>query len=337
VASSCGSRKGPLISPATLEEATAVREVLGESARAAADAVRSAGAAAREGLAAAGERARAATAQLQQCVRPLFGDLSEFESAAAAASEQWVLGLDSEAEAEKEEGNRLYAARRFEDALAAYESARRRDPGRAQYASNAAAALAALGRRRDSLSAYCQAAALDARFERPHARLAAACGSAEALEEALSCAMACAAARPDASAARDLVEVMATCLRARAQSRHMFERGRYVEAEAAASEALERCELLRGAAGGGGLPTCPGAAVLLDCRAAARAALHRFGEALADAEAAAAMAPDDAELRRRRDDMVRALNRQAAFSQRVDNRGNVGAVQGAGGVSADLL
>jgi len=228
-----------------------------------------------------------------------------------------------EAEADKEEGNALYAARRYADALAAYEAARRRDPGRAQYASNAAAALLALGRRGEALAAYCAAAALDPGFARPRSRLASLCSSAEGTQEVLEAAMALSAAQPGSAAARDLVELLAAALRARAEARHLFERGRYADAEALQTESLERLELRGGASAG--LVACPGAALLLGGRSAARAAQNRFDEALADLNAALAIAPDDAELTRRREDMVRAVNRARAFGQQADSRGSVGA------------
>ena len=258
-----------------------------------------------------------------------------------------------EAEEAKEEGNRLYAAGRYEDALEQcacrgavrkhsetvlashrYSRARRLDPSAAAYASNAAAALLGLGRRREAVSACCEAASLDACFARPRQRLAAITSSSEALQEALEVTMALSAKRPDwcarrlarwltrgcaacaaltswfpASAAlRELVEQMAISLRARAEGGALFARGRYSDAEALFSEALERLGLLTG-----GAYSAPGVPLLLANRAGSRCAQQRYREALQDCERACVLAPEDVQLRDRRDTTVRALNRATAF------------------------
>lgn len=176
--------------------------------------------------------------------------------------------------------------------------------------SNTAAALLSLGKRKEAISAYCEAAALDASFTRPRQRLTTLCCSGEALEEALTAAMALSAAQPSSGTRRDLVETLAVSLRARAEGGHLFERGRYEQAETLYTEALERLTLLVGT---GGLPCAPGAPLLLGNRAAARMAQERFAEALADCAEALAMAPGEEELEKRREAAEKARARQSAF------------------------
>lgn len=70
-----------------------------------------------------------------------------------------------------------------------YEKAIDADPGKASYLTNAAAALASLGRRRDACDRCLAAAALDPRFERARARLGTLSSTPEGFEDALAAAL----------------------------------------------------------------------------------------------------------------------------------------------------
>jgi len=145
VANTCSGRKGG--NAATLEEVAAVREVLTEQARAAAEAVRGAAEDAAQAVWSAGQQARATAGAVYSSLQLATADPSSQESEQRKATEAWLLGLNpvrlaaltqrgvlhacshaclQEAEACKEEGNRLYAARRFDDALAECAGARAR-------------------------------------------------------------------------------------------------------------------------------------------------------------------------------------------------------------------
>ena len=77
-----------------------------------------------------------------------------------------------------------------------YERAIAADPGKASYLTNAAAALASLGKRRDACDRCLAAAALDPRFERARSRLATLASTSEGFEDALAAAIKAAADRP---------------------------------------------------------------------------------------------------------------------------------------------
>ena len=77
-----------------------------------------------------------------------------------------------------------------------YERAIECDPGKASYLTNAAAALASLGKRRDACDRCLAAAALDPRFERARSRLATLASTTAGFEDALAAAIKAAADRP---------------------------------------------------------------------------------------------------------------------------------------------
>jgi tetratricopeptide (TPR) repeat protein len=77
-----------------------------------------------------------------------------------------------------------------------YERAIDADAGKASYLTNAAAALASLGRRRDACDRCLAAAALEPRFERARSRLGTIASTAEGFEDALAAALKAAAEKP---------------------------------------------------------------------------------------------------------------------------------------------
>ncbi len=78
-----------------------------------------------------------------------------------------------------------------------YRKAMAEDPRRASYVSNAAAALAALGRRREACDACLAAAALDGKFERPRTRLAQLAATPDGFEDAFNAAVQAQQQQPD--------------------------------------------------------------------------------------------------------------------------------------------
>jgi len=195
------------------------------------------------------------------------------------------------------------------------------------YASNAAACLALLGRRREACVACLTALRCEPGFARPRARLAQLCASAEGLEEALAEAQAAAAAAPGSAALAAVLEQLTGAARARAESGALFNRRRFADAERVATAALEAAELVQPV--GVSAPVV-GAAMLLADRSRSRAAQERFRDALRDIEAALAHDPASESLGEQRVVVVRALNRAVAFQKEgLDGRTEAATERGA--------
>jgi tetratricopeptide (TPR) repeat protein len=157
-----------------------------------------------------------------------------------------------------------------------YRKAMTLGPRRASYVSNSAAALAALGRRREACAACIDAISIEPSFERPRQRLGALAATSDGLADCIHAASAAAAAAPECHVIGNVLEQATWASRARADGAALFARGQYMAAEAAFSDGIERGEITQPF----GFPAAPGAALLLYNRAMSRAAQARFREAV---------------------------------------------------------
>ena len=175
-----------------------MREVMTESARAAADAVNAAAAATASGLRSAARTSlKLGEAAARGCWDRVAGDPTEEEVLERAYEAAEKRGGNTDAEDIKEQGNKLYKGGYYLEALSRYKQAMEMDPKAASYVGNYAATLGMLGRKREAADACLTAAALDSSFVRARQRLGALAATPDGLEHALQAAIAAAKARPN--------------------------------------------------------------------------------------------------------------------------------------------
>jgi len=225
----------------------------------------------------------------------------------------------------REAGTKAFLSGRFEAAQRAYARAAELQPARGSLQANRAAALARLGRAPEACAACVAALSLDPSCAKAAARLVALALTAAELEAAQA-----AARGSESAAAAALAARLRRVLAARLDAKTLFDAGSFAAAAGAYSRALGDLEAApeKDAAGRPWPPPLAaalspdrgvGAPMLLANRAAARLRTGDAAGALADANAALAIAPASPRAQARREEAVRRLRdeaRDAATAQR---------------------